>query len=469
MGTTQRVAKFITGTRYEDIPSPAIDMAKLCILDAIGCALHATALPPGRAVIGLAEEVGGRPTSQIIGTALRVDPLSAAHANATLTHLDDFDDMGTGHHATLLMPVTLALGEERRSSGKDLLAAYVVGFDMTVYTTITLGSDHKGRGWHQTSTCGVMGTTAAASRLLGLDELRTRHAIGIASSHAGGIRAAFGTTTKALHPANAARAGILAAKLAARGFDANPDTIEDRFGFYAVFGEQQAQLVNLPRNLGNPWAMMARGRDVAKGITIKRWPSCGYTHAIATIIERLLRTHSFSAADVLGVDIATTNNPALMAANIRTPETPWQGKYSPWYTAASHLIDGRLDIDSFSDAAFARPQVHDLLRRITITQDRDFAGRPSRASGGEEWWDLTIRLRNGTSIVADRYEGHGDAWGWADRELVYDKFRGLAGSVLDAAHADRILNAVMDLDRSADVSGLSRLLAAPAAVLAASA
>jgi 2-methylcitrate dehydratase PrpD len=145
MGTTQRVADLITGARYEDIPQPALDMAKLCLLDVIGCALYASTQPPAKMMIDLVEDLGGRAVCCVLGTALRTDALNAAMANAMTGHVEDFDDMGAGHHATLLMPVVLALGEERRSTGKEALAAYVVGFDITAYTTITLGPDHKGR------------------------------------------------------------------------------------------------------------------------------------------------------------------------------------------------------------------------------------------------------------------------------------------------------------------------------------
>jgi 2-methylcitrate dehydratase PrpD len=207
-------------------------------------------------------------------------------------------------------------------------------------------------------------------------------ALGIASSHAGGLRAAFGTMTKSLHPGNAARAGVLSAKLAAKGFESNPDVIEDRFGFYAVLGEQQAQLASLTRHLGNPWAIVGRGRDVATGVALKRWPSCGFTHAIATVLGRLLEQHAFKAEEVEAVEVVTTNDPSSMAANIRWPKTPRQGKFSPWYTAASQIVDGKLDLSSFTDEAFERPLVQDLSKRVSIVQDSEMAGRPQRALGG---------------------------------------------------------------------------------------
>jgi 2-methylcitrate dehydratase PrpD len=458
MGTTEQVAKFITGTRYEDIPQPAIDFAKLCILDGIGCAVYASGNLAAKMLTAVVEEMGGEPTCQVLGTRLRTNAVNAAMVNGQYTHLEDFDDMGNGHHAAVLMPTTLALGEEKRVNGRDALTAYIVGLDVTAYTTIAIGSDHYAKGWHQTSTTGTLGATAVAARLLGLDVMQTRHALGIASSQAGGIRAAFGTMTKALHPANAARAGVFSAKLAARGYEGNPDVIEDRYGFFSVFGQEQAQLASLSRSLGVPFAIMGRGKTKASGVQIKMWPSCGITHGTATVLKRLLKKQPIKAEDVEAVEVVTTYNPSIMAANIRFPKTPLQGKFSPWYTIASILLDGKLDLSSFSKDSFERPLVQDLLKRVSITQDREQAGRPARAVGGDKWWDVTIRLRNGKTVVADRYEAHGDHFDWESREGVFAKFRDLSRTVLSAGQMDAVQETVMDLENCADLSRLAPLL-----------
>lgn len=459
MGTTQRLAHFIANARYEDIPSPAIDMAKLCLLDVIGCALYGSTRPLGKIMIDTVEELGGRPVAHVLGTDLMTNAVNAAMANGTLGHSEDFDDMGNGHQATLLMPVVLALGEEQHAAGKQALTAYAVGLDVTAYTDISIGPDHYAKGFHKTSSVGVLGCTAAAANILGLTEMTTRMAIGISASQAGGIRANFGTMTKPFHPGNAARAGVLSAKLAARGFEGNPDALEHRFGYFAAYGEHMAQLANLPRHLGNPWALMGQGREVAKGVLIKRWPSCGITHASATAIGLLLAKHTFKAEDVESVDMVTTYNPSLMAANIRRPKNALQGKFSPWYTTASLIVDGKLDISSFTDEAFARPAVQALLERVNIVQAPDLAGRPHRALGGQTWWDISVKLRNGTTLVADRIEGHGDSYGWNERDAVFAKFRQLAGTVLEPSRIDAALNSVMELEKSDDVSKVVKLLA----------
>jgi 2-methylcitrate dehydratase PrpD len=455
MGTTQRMARFIAEAKFEDIPTPAVDLAKLCLLDAVGCALYGTTRPLGKIMTNLVEELGGKPTSRVLGTRIETNAVNAAMANGTLGHSEDFDDFAAGHQAVLLMPVVLALGEERRLSGKQALLSYIVGFDITTNVTHAMGEDHYGKGWHNTSSIGTLGSTAAAAKMLGLDEMHTRMAIGIGATQASGLRGNFGTMTKPFHPGNACRAAVMAAKMAEKGYEANPDIMEHRFGYAAVYGEQMMSLANCTRHLGHPWALMGSGSEVANGIRIKIWPCCGGTHGANTAITRLLKKHPIRAEEVERVDIVTTQEPSCMAPNLRWPKSGLQGKFSSWYTVASIIVDGgKLDLSSFTDEAAARPAVQDMLKRVSIVQDPEHVGRPHRARGGTHWLDLTVTLKNGERLVTPRVEANnarGDTYGWETKEAVFEKFRMLAGAVLSPSQADAALNVIMDLDKAKDV------------------
>ena len=320
MGTTQRMARFITEAKFEDIPTPAVNLAKLCLLDAVGCAVYGTTRPLGKIFTSLVDELGGKPVARVLGTKIETNAVNAAMANGTFGHSEDFDDFTGGHQAVLLMPVVLAMGEEQRSSGKQALLAYIVGFDITLNITHAMGEDHYGRGWHNTSSIGTLGSTAAAAKMLNLDEMQTRMALGIGATQASGLRANFGTMTKPFHPGNACRAGVMAAKMAQKGYEANPDVMEHRFGYAAVYGQEMMHLSDIPRHLGNPWALMGSGKEVANGIAMKVWPCCGGTHGANTAITRLLKKHPIKAEDVASVDIVTTHEPSCMAPNLRWPE-----------------------------------------------------------------------------------------------------------------------------------------------------
>ena len=455
MGTTQRMARFITEAKFEDIPTPAVNLAKLCLLDAVGCAIYGTTRPLGKIFTSLVDELGGKPVARVLGTNIETNAVNAAMANGTLGHSEDFDDFTGGHQAVLLMPVVLAMGEEHRLSGKHALLSYIVGFDITLNVTHAMGEDHYGKGWHNTSSIGTLGSTAAAAKMLSLDEMQMRMALGIGATQASGLRANFGTMTKPFHPGNACRAGVMAAKMAQKGYEANPDVMEHRFGYAAVYGEEMMQLSAIPRHLGNPWALMGSGKEVANGIAIKIWPCCGGTHGANTAITRLLRKHPIKAEDVASVDLVTTYEPSCMAPNLRWPKSGLQGKFSTWFTVASCIVDGgKLDLSSFTDEAAMRPAVQEMLKKVNITQDPEYVGRPHRSRGSGHYWDLTVTLKNGARLIAPRIEatgGRGDTYGWEAREAVFDKFKMLAGAVLKPAQADAALNSIMSMEQAADV------------------
>lgn len=455
MGTTQRMASFITKAQFEDIPTPAVNLAKLCLLDAVGCAIYGTTRPLGKIFTGLVDELGGKPVARVLGTSIETNAVNAAMANGTLGHSEDFDDFTGGHQAVLLMPVVLAMGEEHRLSGKQALLSYIVGFDITLNVTHAMGEDHYGKGWHNTSSIGTLGSTAAAAKMMNLDEMQTRMALGIGASQAAGLRANFGTMTKPFHPGNACRAAVLAAKMASKGYEANPDVMEHRFGYAAVYGEEMMNLAAVARHLGNPWALMGSGKEVANGIAIKIWPCCGGTHGANTAITKLLKKTPFKAQDVASVDIITTHEPSCMAPNLRWPKSGLQGKFSTWFTVASMIVDaGKLDLSSFTDEAAMRPAVQEMLKKVNINQDPEYVGRPHRSKGGGHYWDVTVTLNNGEKLHAPRSEatgGRGDTYGWETREAVFEKFKMLAGAVLKPSQIDAALNEIMGMEKVSDV------------------
>ena len=141
-----------------------------------------------------------------------------------------------------------------------------------------------------------------------------------------------------------------------------------------------------------------------------------------------------------------------MAPNLRWPKSGLQGKFSAWYTVASCIVDGgKLDLSSFTDEAAMRPAVQELLKRVNITQDPEYVGRPHRSRGGGHYWDLTVTLKNGERLVAPRVDGRGDVYRWESREAVFDKFKLLAGAVLKPSQIDAALNAIMNMEQAADV------------------
>ena len=167
-GTTETLARWIAAATYDQIPPAAIEQAKKSILDYIGTATYGTTSKLGKIMLEFTREQGGNPQARVIGTNIRTASAQAAFANGTIGHSEDFDDLGGcgGHPATVLTPTVLALADEMHLSGRDVLTAWVVGYELG---TRLSANNHTDRDWHPTAIYGTMAAAAAASKLLGLD------------------------------------------------------------------------------------------------------------------------------------------------------------------------------------------------------------------------------------------------------------------------------------------------------------
>src|SRR3954465_889579 len=104
MATAQRMAGFVPQAKFEDIPMGAVNLAKLCLLDAVGCGIYSSTLPLGKIFAEFVDELGGKPVARVLGTPIETNSVNAAMVNGALIHADEFDDLG-GHHASILTPV----------------------------------------------------------------------------------------------------------------------------------------------------------------------------------------------------------------------------------------------------------------------------------------------------------------------------------------------------------------------------
>src|SRR5205814_7907285 len=140
------------------------------------------------------------------------------------------------HPSVAILRGLVALAEQRRSTGREVIAAFVAGYETACRVGMALRPGHYGSGFHATGTVGVFGAAAACAHLLGLDTEATARALGIAGTQAAGLKSQFGTMCKPFHAGKAAQNGLLAARLAARGFSSRTDLVECVQGFAATHG-----------------------------------------------------------------------------------------------------------------------------------------------------------------------------------------------------------------------------------------
>src|SRR5436190_7535500 len=304
MQNTQRVVDYIVASRFEDIPPKALTVAKGAMLDCIGVALAGARHPAGHIPAEWAHATAGAGRATVWGQDFKTSAHDAALVNGTAAHALDYDDVTwglIGHPSVSLVPAVLALGEQLGASGRDVLHAYVVGFEVMAKLGRTTQPKHSlDGGWHATGTIGAFGATAACCKLLGLTAEQTGHALGIVYSMTSGNVSNFGTMCKPLHAGLAARNAVEAALWAQAGFTSLPHPFDGPRSFHEVYSR------GLPADMA-PLAELGREYElVARGVVIKPYP-CGVAlHPAIDAVHALKRDHKIDADDVAAIEAGVT-------------------------------------------------------------------------------------------------------------------------------------------------------------------
>jgi 2-methylcitrate dehydratase PrpD len=387
-----------------DAPAAGLELARTAMLDTVGVALAAAAEPTVTTLAAEFPAAGGSCTVWVGGGHTTAE--QAALLNGTAAHAldyDDVDDLVAGHPSAVLVPAVLAVAEQAGASGALAAEAYWRG--LVVMRALAAGvgiGAHYGRGWHATSTLGVLAAAAAASTVLGLSADQAGHALGLAVSRAAGTRQNFGSMTKPLHAGLAAADGVLAASLARRGFTAGPDPIDGAYGLLTLYAGGPAPTAAQRAEAAE--ALVATLKDPGRAaVNVKLFPCCYATHAAAEGALDLAATINVDTIDAVTVAVPERG---LQPLNSSPPRTGLQGKFNMAHVVASCLLDGGLGFDAFTDAGVHRPKVRDLAARVTASETLDIPAAAGLAFAAE----VAVRTSDGatTRVRCDAPRGHAD-------------------------------------------------------------
>jgi 2-methylcitrate dehydratase PrpD len=368
---------------------------------------------------------------------------TAALINGTASHSAELDDIfrdGIYHPGSPTVAAALALAQQRDASGRDLIGAITVGYEIGDRVAQAVNPRHYAY-WHTTGTVGTLGAAAAAAGLLGLDEPRFAHALATATTMAAGLQQAFRSDamSKPLHAGHAAEAGLLAALAAAHGYTGALDVLEGPAGFGAAMA-------------GSPdWAAALAGPDRPLGITVatvKNHSCCGHTFA-AVDAGLELRARGIRAQDIESVEVRTAATAARVAGN-SDPRTAFEAKFSVSYCVAAALVLGSVRLRAFEAEALRNPLLRAVERRVKVIPDAGMeAVFPVQRRAA-----VTVRDRAGRrhQSVRDTRKGDPDD-PLTDSELA-DKYADLSGPVLGPDAAARLAERLWRLDELASVRDL---------------
>ncbi|HEY7322482.1 MAG TPA: MmgE/PrpD family protein, partial [Candidatus Binatia bacterium] len=384
----------------------------------------------------------------IWGTGQKSSAPMAAFANGLLGHAIDFDDwdafIHAGHPTCMVAGAALTLGEAIGCSGKDLLKAYALGIE--ILTKIAANAPNvQDRGFHSTPVLGSIGAAVACASLMGLNPEKIKAALGIAASAAGGIHRQQGSMVKPFHAANAARNGVEATLLAEKGFTADAAIIEAPRGFCdTFFGPGTCDYEKMIANLGQPYFLES------PGLGLKLHPCSAPQFLAADAALHLKHAHNIRFADVAKMEVSI---PPLRYQRHYHPEvkTGLRGKFAINYVVALALLDGKLAIDTFTDAKANEPQVQDALKKVQVVVDESIP-EPG------PYCPVSVELKDGSrfSHTAKIAKGHPE--NPMTEEEVLNKFRTNAKQVFSPQKSETVIAKIRNLETVASIKELAALL-----------
>ena len=430
----------VLAVAYDDLPKPAIDMAKHVALDGIAVMLAGATEPLGlgRITIDYVRDMGGTAQASVVAGGFKTSMQSAAYANGTLAHALDWDNTWypLNHPTSPTLPTILAIAEYLGLDGRRVIEAIVAAFEVQGRLRMAAVGMPNGEGFHKPGTTGQFGAVTAAVKLLDLDRQQALMAFGIAGSRAGSLSINTGSMTKSSHSGHAARMGVECGLLAKKGWTAHPDVFGPG-GFFDTFLKGDAKPQLLVEGFGAPYRM------VDPGVGFKKHPCNYFTHRAVDAALALRAEHAFDPASIAGVEIRF---PRLQYVNRPQPKTGLDGKFSVQYTTCIALIDGEITVESFDDSRRFAPDAVHLLSRTELIYDDAIPADFDRMH-----CIVTVRLNDGRSFEKkmDRLTGWVGIPLRAEQRLK--KFNVCARRVLDEARATEVIELLSRLDQLTDV------------------
>jgi len=442
MSATKDIAEFICGTGYDDLPPDLLKHTKNIILSEVGMTVAGVPQGQSQAMINYVKERGAPEEAGVWGASFRTSIEYAVLANSTISHATELEDdsFPEGTYMVAHVPTPFAFGERMGLSGKQVIEALIIGYEVASRTALASVSGYP-KGFAIAPIFGSLGNAAATAKILGLGIQETMMAISIAASQSGGLIRQTGTGAHLAEAGFCARNGISAALLAQKGLTGQPDIIEGNRGLcYAVAGVDKPEL-----KLGS-W----RIRDVG----VKEFPCCFLQmHIIGGFLE-LRKEHNISADDVESIQV-DVNSSFLIAVRYQHPANEDQARFSLPHSIAACFLDDKVFLDSYTNEKALDPKFHAFRDKVKIVPHDEW--NVGGLSGPEI--PIVIRLKDSTEYK--KVCPSVDTPIKLSDEQIMDKYMDCTLRVLSRNQANQVAEMVLALEDVKDVSELVKTLTFP--------
>ncbi|MDE1856577.1 MAG: MmgE/PrpD family protein [Candidatus Micrarchaeota archaeon] len=444
-----RIAEYASSLRYSDFDKPTIEAAKARIIDTFGCAIGAQHETPVEIASKSVQDTDGRYRSTILGTGRKVSPDIAAFVNGGMSRyfdfMDTYDAKEFSHPSDNIFPM-VAVAEAEGLGGRDVLLGTVLAYEIQcrLCDAATLWK----RGWDHVI-YGLVSVSAAASRLMGLSVGQTEQAINIAlNSHLTmrQLRAGELSMWKAVAFSNSARNAIFSAMLARNGFTGPAPVFEGEMGFWKqVTGRFEIDT----RKFGGK-----RNRFKIGQTLIKHFPA--ETRA-QTAIEAALELRKVVPAEkIRSVEIGTNEGGLKIigsGAEKWDPKTKETADHSLPYMVAAALMDGKVDLASFTEKRYRDAKTLQFMKRVKVVERKRFTDMFNKG-GTVNAADVVITAADGKRVSKEVIYSKGHPRTPMSPAEIEAKFKSVAGRNLERGSARRVLDTIWDLEHLNDIRRL---------------
>jgi aconitate decarboxylase len=438
---TLTLAAFATDLQFEQIPQEVIEYAKLCLLDAVGCAFYGASSAEARMLIEVVRDWSTKPESTIWAHGTKTACANAALANSTMMDSFTLDDSHRGaniHASAAVIPPAIAVAERVGAvDGKRLLTALIVGYESAIHVGMSMCPNLQLRGYHPVGSVGGFGAVAAAGRLLGLNTDQMVHAFGIVGTQGGGLMAGqYDSMVKRMHAGKAAQNGIFSALLAFQGFKGIANVLEAEYGGFCSTLADEYDIDRITSGLGTDFETL--------NIYFRRYSCSG---AIITAVDAVRELQDEASIDINKVKEVIVRVSEVTAKHNGWPYTPGSAitaQSNMAYGVTVALLEGDAFIDQFAEEKLADSNILDFIKKVRIVPDDEIT---RKGQTGKHSVKLEIYLKNGQCLKRQLPK----AKPVSSNEIV-DKFKFLTEKIIDKNKTEKIYNHIMELEKLKDIN-----------------
>jgi 2-methylcitrate dehydratase PrpD len=452
MEITSTIAHYIVASKFEQIPQRVVEKTKQVLLDTLGCGIGGSETEPGRIVSDFAVQQGGTREATLFGRGDRINCVMAGYTNGILVDVLDYQETLLCHPSTTVIPAALALAERERCTGKDLLTAIVVGYDVCMRIGAAVKPSPAVSKVVAVVYCSLaFGAGAAAAKVLRLDEERVAHCIGYTGACTP-VPTWISKWPRPLHYiknnfGEQTRAGIMGALLAQMGFLGPRPMLDHELGFWRMIGSDRYDKRLALEGLGEEYRIMAD--------TFKPYPSCRWNHPTLDMVTEIMKDNGLQTDQIEQITVKTFDEMAQWFADY-APTNIVDAEFSLPYAVAMVLAGVEPGPEWYRDDILKSDTIKDLTGRVILETD-SLADKKFYEGGGYPT-TVEIRVRDGRIVSKSADFARGDPRKPMTNDELVEKFRRLTTPIIGAVKSKRLRQLIEDLEGVTDISELASCL-----------